>query len=199
MTEKKYVSRSAAKLLGALDAFSVSVTDRVCVDLGAAHGGFTQVLLERGARRVYTFDVAYGMLDWKLRNDPRVVVRERTNVRNLSREHFLPEDLNEPDGFFVTCDISFMSLRTVLRSVREFGQTTGLKIDGIFLLKPQFEASKKTEKGILKDQQIVLEIVQEMLKHCNETGWETVGCEPSVLKGAGGNQEYVLYLKLPNP
>ena len=112
--EKKYVSRAAHKLLGALEIFKPEVQGRICLDLGASHGGFTQVMLEAGARRVYAVDVAYGIFDYNLRQDPRVVVLERRNARDLEAEWLDSEDLSNPEGFLCTADLSFISLRSIL-------------------------------------------------------------------------------------
>ncbi len=191
---RDFVSRSAAKLEGALEDFGVSPAGRVCVDLGSSTGGFCQILLRNDARKVIAVDVGYGQLDYAIRSDPRVVVLDRTDVREFSRSWFAPDDLNHP--IFVTCDISFLSLRTILDALLLFSRTEKIGIEGIFLLKPQFEASEKTEKGILKDDNIRAEIVREMEHYAKNSGWDVGDAKPARIKGTRGNQEYVLHLRV---
>jgi len=197
LEEREYVSRSALKLLGAIEAFQPSVQGRVCIDLGASTGGFTQVLLLNGAKRVYAIDVAYGFLDFSIRSDERVVVLERKNVRDISKEWFLVEDFASASPFFIVCDISFMSLRTVLRSVVLFFQREEAPFDGIFLFKPQYEASRLTEKGVMKDESLVESLLESFREFATGLGCRVNGIAPSRIRGTKGNQEYVIALSYP--
>ncbi|MDH5655266.1 MAG: TlyA family RNA methyltransferase [Spirochaetia bacterium] len=192
---KKYVSRSALKLLGGLDDFGVSIENKICMDLGSSTGGFVQVLLEKGAKRVYAVDVGYGILDYSLRKNEKVTVLERCNVRNISASWFLPEDFEEIKKrkcFFVSCDISFMSIRTVLSSLVAFLSEEKIFCEGVLLLKPQFEDSRNTEKGILADESLRRKIVDDSVKYLESIGAECRGVRPSKIKGASGNQEYLI-------
>ena len=213
--ERRYVSRAAHKLLGALEEFGPEVKDRLCVDLGASHGGFTQVLLEAGARRVYAIDVAYGIFDYELRNDSRVILLERHNVRQIQVDWFSTDpdgdqgERIDENGILFTCDVSFISLRSVLPSlvsmIQELKNRLTVpegeqkqersKFQGLFLLKPQFEASEKTEQGILKDPvalEQVFEAINDLLERLDV---KLLGRAPARLTGTKGNQEYVLFLE----
>ena len=192
-----YPSRGALKLEGALNAFSVDATGRVGLDIGAAHGGFTALLLERGVRRIYTVDVAYGMLDFRLRMDPRVVVRERHNVRHLVPAWFLGEDLHDAQPWIITADLSFISLRTVLPVLAGFGAHLIGGWEGVLLIKPQFEDSEGTDRGILRDpvrhERALLRVEEE----ARASGIDVLATSASVVRGARGNQEVFLHLRFP--
>lgn len=190
---RAFVSRSAQKLAGALEDMNVSPRDRVCLDLGSSTGGFCQILLQNGAKKVIAVDVGYGQLDYSIRSDPRVVVLDRTDVRDISRTWFSDVDLSSP--IFVTCDISFLSLRTILQALLAFSRKERIDLDGIFLLKPQFEASEKTEKGILKDEAVRDAVVDGVIRYAQESGWSVIETMPARIKGARGNQEYVIHLR----
>lgn len=195
----QYVSRAAYKLLGALQEFGPLIQDRICLDLGASHGGFTQVLLENGAARVYALDVAYGIFDYRLRTDPRVTLWERRNARLLKPEWFDAADLAHPAGIFVSSDLSFISLRSIFPALRELaGELTG-ELEGILLIKPQFEDSRATEKGIMTDEKRRQEIISEVVELAAEHGFEDLRTAPARLKGAAGNQETVLHIRHPAP
>lgn len=196
--ESKYVSRAAYKLLGALDDFSLTVKDRICLDIGSSHGGFTQVLLEKEAKSVYSVDVGYGVLDFSLRKDAKVHVLERRNIRDLEADWFEKSDMVslEDETLFVVCDVSFISLKTVLNSLLEFSKKNHINLEGLFLLKPQFENSKATDKGIIRDEALREKILSDMLKFSENIGYKCEGNTPARLKGTQGNQEYVLYLSL---
>ncbi len=209
----RYPSRSALKLLSGLEYFRkeipVEITGRVCLDLGCAHGGFVQVLLEEGARCVYAVDVAYGMLDYKLRQDPRVVVCERLNLRRLSKSWFRAEDwqyLSEigrsgenkrtTGGIFCTCDVSFISARTVLETLMLFIRQTQIPLlEALLLIKPQFEDSQSTKKGVIRDSKLRENLVSKVEKKAQELGFECMGTTPVQPKGAQGNQEYMMYVQ----
>lgn len=184
----RFVSRGGEKLDAALDAFDVDVTDRVAIDVGASTGGFTDCLLQRGAVRVYAVDVGYGQLAWRLRNDPRVVVMERTNIRHLEPEA-LPE---RPDCF--TADCSFISLRLVLPPLK------GLVADnaeGIVLIKPQFEAGRNQvgKGGVVRDPEVHDRVIQEVLEAATDLGFRCRAMIPSPLRGPAGNREFLAHLQ----
>ncbi len=180
-----YASRGGYKLAGALDQFGIAVAGATCADVGACTGGFTDVLLQRGAARVYSIDVGYGQLDWKLRQDPRVVVMERTNARHL-------ESLASPVDF-VCIDVSFISLRLVLPAVAGW-----LKPDGqvVALIKPQFEAGRGQvgKGGIVRDPAVHREVLENFLQFAIESGWSVHGLALSSIQGADGNIEFLCWL-----
>jgi 23S rRNA (cytidine1920-2'-O)/16S rRNA (cytidine1409-2'-O)-methyltransferase len=182
----RYVSRGAFKLLAGLDAFAISPEGRLCLDIGASTGGFTEVLLERGARQVVAVDVGHGQLDWRLRNDPRVVVLERTNARHLTADQ-LP---GPPE--LIVCDASFIGLRTVLAAA------LGLAAPGarlVALIKPQFEAGPEAvgKGGVVRDP-AVHEAVCAAVRTWLETtmGWTVEGIVPSPITGPKGNREFLI-------
>lgn len=193
-----FVSRAGAKLQSALDQFRISVADRVCADLGASTGGFTDCLLQNGACQVYAFDVGKDQLAWKLRSDPRIVVRDECNVRNLAAAD-IPENLS-----FVSIDLSFISVVKVLPSLRESFILKNeflkqpLSLDVIVLVKPQFEVGKGEvgKGGIVRDSAKRLESLEKVKKFASEAGFRVIGDMPSPVAGAKGNQEYLLYLQV---
>ena len=182
-----YSSRGGYKLAGALDQFEIDVTGRVCADVGACTGGFTDVLLQRGGARVYAIDVGYGQLDWKLRQDDRVVVMERTNARYL-------EALDEAVRF-VCIDVSFISLKLILPAVKKWLAADG---DVVALIKPQFEAGKKLvgKGGVIRDPAVRRLVLEDVLLWATERGgWEVKGLAISSIQGADGNVEYLVWLR----
>jgi 23S rRNA (cytidine1920-2'-O)/16S rRNA (cytidine1409-2'-O)-methyltransferase len=196
---KKYVARSAEKLIGALDDFKIDVTDRICIDLGSSTGGFVQVLLKRGAEKIYAVDVGYGILDYSLRSNATVVVLERHNVRQIQASWFQEDDMKifrngESKHLLITCDISFMSIRTVLKALSSFLSLNNISCEGIFLLKPQFEDSKNTKEGIITDETLRSNIVDEAIAYAMTLGFKCTGVQPAKIKGSHGNQEYVAHL-----
>lgn len=193
----RFVSRAAHKLLGALEEFHPRIRDRICLDLGAAHGGFTQVLLEFGALRVYALDVAYGIFDYQLRIDERVIVWERRNARLLEPAWFGAEELAHPEGLFVSCDLSFISLRSIIPRLRLLAGELRGELEGILLIKPQFEDSRSTSSGVMTDENRRLEIVEEIRNLAGENGFQDLRIAPARLKGARGNQETLLYIRKP--
>lgn len=186
--DREWVSRGAYKLVQGLNAFPVSVAGKVALDVGASTGGFTEVLLDRGARRIYAVDVGYGQLAWKLREDSRVVVMERTNARFLSTE-----DLGETVDLVVS-DASFISLRLLLPALERVGKAQG---DWILLVKPQFEAGRdRVGKGIITDPMLHEAILMELKEFiAEETGLFLVGATPSPIKGPKGNIEFLFHLR----
>lgn len=199
-----YVSRGGLKLEAALKDFNIDITGRTAMDVGASTGGFTDCLLQHGVKKVYAIDVGYGQLAWKLRNDPRVTVFEKTNIRYLSeilrgqgsgvRGQEL-EDLINHHIDIATVDVSFISLLKVIPKVIEF-----LKPDGeiIALIKPQFEAQRKdVEKGgVIKNETKRAEIVNAIIKEVEKMGLEVKGVIKSPITGPKGNVEFLIYLKL---
>jgi 23S rRNA (cytidine1920-2'-O)/16S rRNA (cytidine1409-2'-O)-methyltransferase len=183
-----YVSRGGEKLAAALDAFGIDPRGRHALDVGASTGGFTDVLLQRGAERVIALDVGYGQLAWSLRQDPRVIVMERVNIRHL-------DQLPEPAELAVI-DVSFISLRLVLPRVRELLSPPG---DVVALVKPQFEVGKGAvgKGGVIRDPAQHDQVLGEVRHFAAEIGYQVNGQIPSPVLGAKGNREFLLYLK-PN-
>ena len=185
---RSWVSRGAHKLIGALDAFGLSVDNRRCLDAGASTGGFTEVLLDRGAREVVAVDVGYGQLAWSLRNDPRVTVLERTNVRELTVGAIGgPVDL-------VVADLSFISLATVLPALTSCASGDA---DIVPMVKPQFEVGKDRvgAGGVVSDPDLRADAVIAVARRAAELQWQTVGVTASPLPGPSGNVEYFLHLR----
>ena len=183
-----YVSRGGLKLEKAMNNFGVSLDGKVCMDVGASTGGFTDCMLQNGAVKVYSIDVGYGQLDWKLRNDPRVVCMEKTNIR-----YVLPENLQEP-AQFSSIDVSFISLTKVLLPVRNL-----LTEDGeiVCLIKPQFEAGREKvgKKGVVRDPAVHLEVIEKVIAYASSISMEPCHLSFSPIKGPEGNIEYLLHLK----
>lgn len=182
-----WVGRGALKLLGALEPFQIQAVGRVCADLGASTGGFTQVLLEAGAQKVYAIDVGRGLLDWKLRTDERVIVMEETNVRHLES---LPEKVD-----LIVGDLSFISLLLILPAVQRL-----LKIDGdaVLLIKPQFEVGKNAiqKGGTVRSAEERLAAIEKVLSFAREYGFQVINGRDSSVAGAkSGNVEYFTHLR----
>jgi 23S rRNA (cytidine1920-2'-O)/16S rRNA (cytidine1409-2'-O)-methyltransferase len=186
--KEPFVSRAGRKLADALDHFQVDPAGRVCLDVGASTGGFTDCLLQRGARRVYALDVGYGQLDHKLRYDERVVVMERINVRYLG-----PADLPEPADL-ITIDVSFISLSKVLPALVPHLAAGGLVLA---LIKPQFEAGKGVvgKGGILRDEEVRRRVIDECSAEMAGLGLELLGVHDSAVPGIGGNREAFALLR----
>jgi len=183
-----YVSRGGIKLEAALKEFSIDVTGCTILDVGASTGGFTDCLLQYGAKKVIAVDVGYGQLAWSLRKDPRIVVLERTNIRQLSKS----EIKEHIDGAVI--DTSFISLKTVIPATERF-----LKNDSFILalIKPQFEAGKDMvgKGGVIRDEVLIKKIVGDLVAHFKEAGLAVHGTFESPIKGAKGNREFFIYLK----
>ncbi len=189
----RFVSRGGYKLEAALDHFNIDPTGWICADLGASTGGFTDLLLQRGAAKVYAVDVGYGQLHWKLRQDQRVVVMERTNARYLQQ---LPEPVQ-----LVTIDASFISLRLLLGPARQLLTPIG---QIVALLKPQFEAGREQvgKGGVVRDSDVQRQVLDEIVTWSEVHGLSPQGLVPSPILGPKGNQEYLLWLRpdcLPVP
>jgi 23S rRNA (cytidine1920-2'-O)/16S rRNA (cytidine1409-2'-O)-methyltransferase len=187
-----YVSRGGHKLAAGLDAFEIDPAGRVCLDVGASTGGFTDVLLQRGAARVYAVDVGRGQLAESLRRDPRVVSMERTNARTLS-----PASIPEPVSL-ATVDVSFISLRLVLGPISDcFGSPGG---DIVALVKPQFEAGRAAvRRGVVRDPAVHRAVVEEVMAAAADRGLVPVGLVASPILGPEGNREFLLHLAVGRP
>ncbi len=184
----KYASRGGLKLEKALQVFPISLEGCITMDIGASHGGFTDCMLQNGAARVYAIDVGRGQLDWKLRNDERVVNLERTNVRYITNEQ-----VPDPIDFF-SVDVSFISLCLVLPAARPL-----LRDDGtaVCLIKPQFEAGREKvgKNGVVREKEIHIEVIKKIYDFCLENGFSVLGLDFSPIKGPEGNIEYLIYIK----
>jgi len=184
-----YVSRGGVKLAAALDAFGLDPAGATCLDVGASTGGFTDCFLQRGAAKVYAVDVGHGQLDAKLRSDPRVVVREKVNARSLSRDH-----VPEPVGL-AAIDVSFISTRLILPSVVPLVEGGGAIV---VLVKPQFEAGRAEvgKGGIVRSEAVRLRVLGEVEDYGRQAGLLPVGSLSSPIRGAHGNEEFLLGFRL---
>ena len=189
----RYVSRGGLKLEKAMQCFPLTLQDAVAMDCGASTGGFTDCMLQNGAKKVYAVDVGYGQLDWKLRQDERVVCMERTNARYLTKEQ-IPEPLD-----FVSVDVSFISLGLIFPALRPLlADNANL----VCLIKPQFEAGKDKvgKKGVVRDANVHLAVLEQFLRHAAENDLTVQGMTYSPIKGPEGNIEYLGYLQAgPGP
>lgn len=184
----KYVSRGGLKLEKAILNFGVSVTDKICMDVGSSTGGFTDCMLQNGAIKVYAVDVGHGQLDWKLRQDERVVCMEKTNIRYVTKD-----DINDLIQFS-SIDVSFISLTKVLLPVKNL-----LSSDGqiVCLIKPQFEAGREKvgKKGVVREKSVHIEVIEKVIDYAQNIGFEVLNLEFSPIKGPEGNIEYLLYIQ----
>lgn len=184
----KYVSRGGLKLEKAMDVFGTEIEGKVCMDVGASTGGFTDCMLQNGAVKVYSVDVGHGQLAWKLVQDERVVCMDKTNIRYLT-----PEDIDDKIEF-ASIDVSFISLTKVLLPVREL-----LTEDGqiVCLIKPQFEAGREKvgKKGVVRDRNVHMEVIETVVDFAKSIGFGIINLDFSPVKGPEGNIEYLLYLQ----
>lgn len=187
----RYVSRGGEKLAKALEAFAIPVEGRICLDGGISTGGFTDCLLQAGAKQVYGIDVGYGQADWRLRNDPRVILRERTNIRYLTPAELYKEGDILPDLGVV--DVSFISLTKVLPA---FWQLLQPPREAVLLVKPQFEVGRDRvgKKGVVRDPKDQADAIAQVLQVAKELGWCDRGLSWSPITGPAGNIEYLLWL-----
>lgn len=183
----KYVSRGGLKLEKAMEQFGILLQERICMDIGASTGGFTDCMLQNGAIRVYAVDVGHGQLDWKLRNDARVVCMEKTNIRYVT-----PEDIDEPPSF-ASIDVSFISLTKVLEPVKELLTNQG---EIVCLIKPQFEAGREKvgKKGVVRDKAVHKEVIHMVMEYARSLGFVLLHLDYSPIKGPEGNIEYLLHM-----
>jgi 23S rRNA (cytidine1920-2'-O)/16S rRNA (cytidine1409-2'-O)-methyltransferase len=186
-----FVSRGGEKLSKALSVFAIPVVERICLDGGISTGGFTDCLLQAGAKKVYGIDVGYGQVDWRLRNDSRVILRERTNLRQLR-----PDDLygeNDPIPDLAVVDVSFISLTKILPAL---WQLTQANREAVLLVKPQFEVgrSRVGKKGVVRDPNDQADAIFQVLEAAHKLGWKYKGLTWSPITGPAGNIEYLLWL-----
>ena len=183
----QWAGRGAKKLLRAFEVFNLNAENKTCADFGASTGGFTDVLLSRGAKKVYAIDVGYGQMIWRLASDSRVVVMDRTNARYLTRNDF-PEKIE-----LAVCDVSFISLRLILPVIDDILDSDG---EAVVLIKPQFEAGReKISHGVIRDENVHIEVLEGMMKFIREeTKFFVSGLTHSPIKGTEGNTEFLCHL-----
>ena len=188
----RYVSRGGEKLAEAFNQFPLDIKNRICLDAGISTGGFTDCLLQQGAAKVYGVDVGYGQAAWSIRNDPRVVLLERTNIRHLTPEKLFNDGDPIPD--FAVADLSFISLKIVMPSIKSLLQSDRSEL--LVLVKPQFEVGKdKVGKGgVVRDYSLHAEAIEDIAHESKKYGLYTKGLIASPLKGPAGNQEYLLWM-----
>ena len=184
----KYVSRGGLKLEKAMEVFPIELDGKVCMDVGSSTGGFTDCMLQNGAVKVYSVDVGYGQLAWKLRQDERVVVMEKTNIRYVK-----PEDIEELVDF-ASVDVSFISLSKVLPPLRDLLKA---EAEVVCLIKPQFEAGREKvgKKGVVRDKSVHVEVIENVLGYAEEAGFKVLGLDFSPVKGPEGNIEYLMHIE----
>lgn len=187
----KYVSRGGLKLEKAMTEFPLSLEGKVCMDIGASTGGFTDCMLQNGARKVYSIDVGHGQLDWKLRQDERVVCMEKTNFRYVTKEQ-VPEPID-----FASVDVSFISLEKILPPAYELLIPEG---EMVCLIKPQFEAGREKvgKKGVVTDRRVHKEVIENVIRFATSIQFEVLGLSYSPIKGPEGNIEYLLHIRKKN-
>lgn len=184
----KYVSRGGLKLEKALKHFQIDLEDKICMDIGASTGGFTDCMLQNGAKRVYAVDVGYGQFAWKLRTDERVICMEKTNIRYVK-----PEDIGEALDF-ASVDVSFISLAKVLPPAKELLKENAQMV---CLIKPQFEAGREKvgKKGVVRDAGVHREVIERVIADAQELGFSILNLEYSPIKGPEGNIEYLIHIR----
>ena len=184
----KYVSRGGLKLEKAIQVFGLDLNGKTTMDIGASHGGFTDCMLQNGAKKVFAIDVGYGQLAYKLRNDERVVNLERTNFRYVTEEQ-----ITEPIDFF-SVDVSFISLKLILPVARNFLKKNGT---AVCLIKPQFEAGRENvgKNGVVRDSSIHTQVINGIIDFAEQNGFSVIGLDYSPVKGPEGNIEYLIYLQ----
>lgn len=184
----KYVSRGGLKLEKAMTHFGIELTDKICMDIGASTGGFTDCMLQNGAKKVYAVDVGYGQFAWKLRQDERVICMEKTNIRYVT-----PEDIADQLDF-ASVDVSFISLTKVLEPARNLLQDDG---EMVCLIKPQFEAGREKvgKKGVVREKSVHEEVICKVIDYAVSIGFVVLNLEYSPIKGPEGNIEYLVYIK----
>ena len=183
----EFVSRGGHKLKKAMSSFPITLNEKICMDVGASTGGFTDCMLQNGASKVYSVDVGYGQLAWKLRSDSRVVNLERTNIRYVTEEQ-----VSDKIDFF-SVDVSFISLTLVLPAVKNLLSEKG---EGVCLIKPQFEAGREKvgKKGVVREKEVHVEVIEKIYNFAIENGYNVLGLDYSPIKGPEGNIEYLIYL-----
>ena len=184
----KYVSRGGLKLEKAAEVFNINLNDKICIDIGSSTGGFTDFMLQHGAKKVFAVDCGTNQLDYKLRTDERVVTMENTNARYLTRE-----DIGDDTIDFISVDVSFISLTKILPVIKELLKENG---ESVLLIKPQFEAGKELveKNGVVRDSAIHKEVIKSVIDYCINSGFAILGLDFSPIKGPAGNIEYLLYI-----
>ena len=191
-SEPQFVSRGGEKLLEAFKKLEINVKDKVCIDAGISTGGFTDCLLQNGAKLVYGIDVGYGQTAWKIRNNPKVILLERTNIRTLRPDDLFSKNDLLPD--FVVADLSFISLKLVFKSINNL--LSGDCIQGIFLIKPQFEVGKDrvSKGGVVRKPEYHVEAIESVINFAREFQWNVRDLIASPLVGPAGNHEYLVWM-----
>ena len=191
-SEPQFVSRGGEKLLEAFKKLNINVKDRVCIDAGISTGGFTDCLLQQGAKMVYGIDVGYGQTAWKIRKNPKVKLFERSNIRNLKPLDIYSEESLLPN--FVVADLSFISLKLVLQPINNL--LSGDFIEGIFLIKPQFEVGKDrvSKGGVVRKAEYHIEAIESVINAAEKLQWNIQGLVASPLVGPAGNHEYLAWM-----
>ena len=184
----KYVSRGGYKLEKAINVFNINVKDKICVDIGASTGGFTDVMLQNGAKKVFAIDCGTNQLDYKLRTDKRVVSMENTNARYLTKNDIQDETIG-----FISVDVSFISLTKIIPVIKELLIENG---ESVLLIKPQFEAGKALvlKGGVVKDKNTHINVIKSIIDFCENSDFKILGLDYSPIKGPAGNIEYLLYV-----
>ncbi len=187
-----FVSRGGFKLDKAIKTFGIDLKDKICLDAGASTGGFTDCMLQAGAKKVYSVDVGYGQIAWKLRTDNRVKVIEKVNVKNCNPSEIYSE--NDEVAEFLTMDLSFISISKVLPNLLKLANPKGFEI--VSLIKPQFEAGKEQvgKNGVVREKEIHIEVIENVIKYCRDNNLYIKGLTYSPIKGPKGNIEYLIYL-----
>ena len=190
-----YVSRGGLKLKGAIDAFKIDLKDKICIDMGSSTGGFSDCMLQEGAKKVWAVDCGTNQLAWKLRQDERVISRENVNIKNCSFEDIFGENFNEKLPEFLSMDLSFISIKKVLENCKNF---TCENCECVILIKPQFEANREdiSKGGVVKDKKVHQKIIEDIKNFCANLNFEVLGVIESPITGAKhGNIEYLIYLR----
>ena len=184
----RYVSRGGLKLEKAVEVFKISLKDKTCIDIGASTGGFTDLMLQNNAKKVFAVDCGTNQLDYKLRINDQVVVMENTNARYLTRD-----DIGNDVIDFISVDVSFISLTKILPVLKELLKAGG---DAVLLIKPQFEAGKELveKNGVVRDKKIHEQVIKHIISYCIDNGFKILGLDYSPIKGPAGNIEYLLYI-----
>ena len=184
----KYVSRGGLKLEKAVKVFDIDLSDKVCIDIGSSTGGFTDLMLQNGAKKVFAVDCGTNQLDYKLRTDERVVTMENTNARYLKQE-----DIGNDIIDFITVDVSFISLTKIIPVIKELLKDGG---EAVLLIKPQFEAGRELveKKGVVKDKNIHIQVIKSIIDNCKDNDFKILGLDFSPIKGPAGNIEYLIYI-----
>ncbi len=192
LSEPKFVSRGGEKLFAAFEEFPINVKDKICLDAGISTGGFTDCLLQKGAKMIYGIDVGYGQASWKIRNNPKVKLLERTNIRYLKSSDLFFQENELPN--FVVADLSFISLKLVLEPIRNLLKSNFY--EGIFLIKPQFELAKEkiSKGGVVKEAAYQIEAIESVINCAYAKNFEINGLIASPLVGPAGNHEYLIWL-----